>query len=1287
MQSKLSLARNVARLFVSSRAVRRIAFLVSALLLLLAVAAPALEAQFVGSAGRVTLETLSPDALLDATDAGALSRSQLLTLTLTLAPPSSRSVALTQFLNELQSTSSPNYRKFITPAEFAATYGPTADQIATVDAWAQSAGLTVTATSTSGMRMTVTGYPAQVEAAFALSLHQYQVAGHSYFANGTQPSVPTALAALITSVEGLEDLPADLETYSKGPGTTPGTLVNGTPTALTIAALAPAIDENLAPFVMLDATKSIGSLSAAQHAADEALFRQAAAEGITTLLTRDAASQGFPSDLPEITAVAKPGDVTDTQKPTVMRPGWQSVPGLPADQFRHAPDLTATSVATLASTLSSIAASLPGGRLGNVNSILYELAEVPGLYTQGDDVKEGTWEASTGLGLVDLEKLAKAFPRGTTSSFASLSLSSYSVTYGTPVTFTSNVTSGAGGTVPSGTVTFALGNGTNLTAPVTSGVASYTTTPTQLDAGTYSVQANYSGDGTYAAAQSPAGQLYISPQASVLSASVSTNATLGGTYNVNVTDTSGNGIGQPTGNITLLVQGTQTSLTQPLTAGTGATASTIFQVPANIVGTLTLSINCTTTTDFTCFNPYTTKVTVAKGIPGITISYTPNLPVAGQTITLNATMTGAGSGPTPTGSVTFYDGSTVLNSADVAANGTVTETGIVPNTTIHTITATYNGDANYNPVTTSGSSVAGGSTATSTSLTPSAVTVSGGQAFTLAIAVTPKTLINNTQPTGLVQILDNSAVIGTAPALASGATSYTLSFPTAGANSLTAYYPGDANYASSTSAATVITVSSASTVAVLASTISAATAKAGSSVNVTATVTLPGGTPTGLVTATILTTGTSSSVSGTLSANVGMTGASTTIPLTVPAAGSYQIVVGCPATDAFTCNAVDLSLTSTGSTTLIATTTTLSLAPATPLAGQPFALTAMVTPATTGAAAVSGTVLFFNGATQIGSGTISGGTATTTVTLASVKNASFAAVYSGDTNYLPSTSTPSSVSSTIVPATVTVSASGATGLAGTNVTLTAQVSGATTSGTAPTGKVSFYVDGTVPALLGTATLTAGTGGKPSIAQLNTEGIPAGTQTIYAVYSGDMNFATGVSASIAVGYSDYGVAFSPANITLTQGQTGIVALQVNTTAGFSGTIALACTPPPNSLITCSLSESSLSGSGTSTLTINTVADVKAENHLPGFKTLGGLSLAALVSWLLPFKKRRRLSGLLLVLLAFAVSVELSGCAASTVGTPIGGGTPLGTETLTINTSATSAGTVISHDSIYQVTIIP
>ena len=667
---------------------------------------------------RVTLDTLSPHALTGAVDAGPISSSQLLTLTLTLAPPSSRAAALSQFLTDLQTSTSPHYRKWLTPAEFAATYGATADQLTSVTAWAQSSGLSVTAISPSGMRLTVTGYPAQVQAAFAVSMRQYQVAGHTYFANATQPSLPSAVASLLTSVDGLDNLPSDLELYASGPGSTPANLVNGTPTPLTIAALVSNIDQSATPLLLVDATCAIGLPTTSQLAAYEALFQQAAAEGITTLLTRTASCEGFSSGLPEVTAVANPGDGADTQTPSFTRPAWQFAPGLPADQLRHAPDLTASSISALASTLASIAVSIDGHRLGNINPILYSLATTPELYTQPDDAAPGTWEPATGLGHVNLNTLAKAFPRstGTGQSYVSLSVSPNSyVSYGTALMFSSTVTSGTGGATPTGSVSYQTTAGAPICGPVAVDQNGNGSCPTStLAIGTYAVIAIYSGNSIYSSSQSPlpAAGITITGPPSTLTGVVSSGNPVGGTFTATITATVPAGAGAPTGNIILNFSGTSTSYTQPLVAQTSNTSSATFTEPASTVGTLTLNASCSGG-NISCPNPYTGNVTIAKATPAFTISYSPNPPLSGQNITLNAMLTAFGTAPVPTGSVTFYDNGTTLQSANLA-NGTVTETGVVPTTTTHNITATYNGDANYNVANSKGSGSTGSGTATLT---------------------------------------------------------------------------------------------------------------------------------------------------------------------------------------------------------------------------------------------------------------------------------------------------------------------------------------------------------------------------------------------------------------------------------------------------------------------------------------------------------------------------------------------------------------------------------------------
>ncbi len=1123
---------------------------------------------------RTTLETISPStfSVALAAENGPLPASQRFSLTLTLAQTSTRAAALDQFLCDLATPASPNYRKWISPAQFAAAYGATPEQIAAATAWLQAQGLSVDAVSPSGLRLSVSGFTAQVETAFAVDLHLYQVNGYSYFANANAPSLPSEAAGFFTSIEGLDDLPADLATWGGGPKTTHLTLLNGSPASLDIASISALVDANAMPIVTIDATFGTNTPSASAIAGYTALFRQAAAQGITTLLTRTAVYEGFPSGLPEVTDIAGQYDAPDTQTPFAVRPAWQVAPGLPADGLRHAPDLTASSVSALASTLSSVASRLAGQRLGNINPELYQLAPTPDLFTQPDSAPAGTWEPATGLGLVNLAELAKAMATGSGTSYTSVASSNYAPTHGQSITLTSNVTSGTGGATPTGTVTFVTSTGITLGSAAlnASGTATYTTD--QLAGGSNVIQANYSGNSTYAASSSPTTGIFVQPEPSALTVTVSSGNVYGGNSTVTVTDAATSGVGQPGGNITLTIEGPGTVFTQALAPSGVNSAVAIFTLPATTVGTQTVSINCAATPSFSCNNPFTTTVTVAKATPGLALTYSPNPPVSGGSISLTATMTGVPGAAMPTGNVLFYDNATILNGGTLS-NGKTTVTGTVPSTATHSISANYNGDANYNTAIAVGITVA-----TTTAMTASSYTVASGQSVTLSASVTPASVVGGVQPTGTVTFTAASqGVIGIATVMA-GVATLTTALP-AGVYTLTVTYSGDSSYASSYAAAP---------------------------------------------------------------------------------------------------NAVTVA----AAVTLISTATKLTYSPTTPAVGQTVTLTATVTSATSASAAISGSVMFFSGTTQLGQGTIASGVATATFVLTATNGQNVTAVYSGDTNYATSTSTAVTVLAALAPATVTLTASPNTGFTGSPITFTAQVSGTVTPVASPTGTVNFYLSGITPVLFSTATLTS-TGANTSAATFTTSSIPAGTQSVYAVYSGDTNFATAVSSTITLGLTDYALAFTPATLTLTSGQSGSTTIQVNTQGSFTGTITLSCMPPPDALVTCSLSQTSLLGNGTSTLTVSTTAGASTQNRGSDLKAIGGVSLAALLCFLLP--GRRRLPTLLLVLLALGLFAD-AGCTSSTT-TGSGGtvGTPLGTVNVTVDSVGSNGSTAISHDYAYQVTI--
>jgi subtilase family serine protease len=96
------------------------------------------------------------------------------TMSLDLVLPLRDAAGLKSFLADVYNPKSPNYRHFLTPAEFTARFGPTADQYEAVTRFATSHGLTVTGGSRDGMEVQVKGPVSAVETAFHVNMRTYQ---------------------------------------------------------------------------------------------------------------------------------------------------------------------------------------------------------------------------------------------------------------------------------------------------------------------------------------------------------------------------------------------------------------------------------------------------------------------------------------------------------------------------------------------------------------------------------------------------------------------------------------------------------------------------------------------------------------------------------------------------------------------------------------------------------------------------------------------------------------------------------------------------------------------------------------------------------------------------------------------------------------------------------------------------------------------------------------------------------------------------------------------------------
>src|SRR5262249_53201468 len=166
--------------------------------------------------------------------------------------------------------------------------------------------------------------------------------------------------------------------------------------------------------------------------------------------------------------------------------------------------------------------------------------------------------------------------------------------------------------------------------------------------------------------------------------------------------------------------------------------------------------------------------------------------------------------------------------------------------------------------------------------------------------------------------------------------------------------------------------------------------------------------------------------------------------------------------------------------------------------------TATVSPVAPGAGTPTGTVSFLDGGTSLGTATLTNGTATFTTTALTQGSHTITAVYSGDSNFITSTSAGVSqtVNLTAAPSTISLDSSVNPSVFGQVITLVATVTPSPPATGIPTGTVTFR-DGTT--VLGTVALDAN-----GRAPFQTGALSIGAHFLNAVYNGDGNFASSIT---------------------------------------------------------------------------------------------------------------------------------------------------------------------------------
>ena len=373
---------------------------------------------------------------------------------------------------------------------------------------------------------------------------------------------------------------------------------------------------------------------------------------------------------------------------------------------------------------------------------------------------------------------------GTTETVVSVGVPSTAA--GEPVTYSAAVSVSTGVGTPTGTVTFYAGPTQLCVATLSSGAASCSSDSAPV--GVDQVSGSYSGDDDFVGS---AGSSSLAVGTTTTAISESPSPALPGqalTLLASVSPVVGSG--SPSGTVTF-TDGSTPLCTAVLTAGSGSCSTT-----PSFTGTNTLTGTYSGDSDFASSSGSETESIGAASIT--TVMVAPSSVQWRQWVSYTASVAAAAGSGTPTGTVTFSDGSTALCIATLAG-GTATCSSFDAPGGVGTVVGSYSGDSNFTGSSgTSPLSVYGAGSFTNVSVDPSSV--SEGQQVTYTATVVPSSGTNT--PTGSVGFTSGTTLLCVAT-LVGGTGSCESSDAALGVDDVVGTYSGDADFTTSSGSATI----------------------------------------------------------------------------------------------------------------------------------------------------------------------------------------------------------------------------------------------------------------------------------------------------------------------------------------------------------------------------------------------------------------------------------------------------------------------------------------------------
>jgi autotransporter-associated beta strand protein len=665
------------------------------------------------------------------------------------------------------------------------------------------------------------------------------------------------------------------------------------------------------------------------------------------------------------------------------------------------------------------------------------------------------------------------------------------VTFTATVKANSNTTPGFN---PTGTVNF-FDNGTQLNgSPVVllpNGTATFTTAG--LSAAIHAITAVYSGNTNFISTTSaPVSQVVLNTATTSLFTSKSpTVYSEPFTLTVVVTPNLG-GLPTPTGTVAIFDGNTQIgsgtlngtgqfSFTPaPLTVGTHNNLTAVYSPSVPYTSSSYYTSTSLPTTEVVTLASSTTTITSSSGLVGGTPTS-----VYSEPVTFTAQVLPVGPAQAiPTGVVTFFDdtGSGPLQIGTANLDPVTGLAAFTPTTPLlvgtHSISATYAGT----PTTFQGSSTTSPVTqhVTADNTTTTLATLSNtvyGQPVTFAATVKP-VFPGTAAPSGTVNFFDDTgsgpAFIGSGTLNSSGVATFTPSSPlTVGAHSINAAYVATTNFNGSTSAAQSMQVSAANTSTQLALLTTQSVYGQAVTFQATVTVVSPG---TGIPSGTVIfldDIGDGNGPQQIGSTGLNGSGVATFMTVNPLPVGSQKITASYVATTNYAGSTSPQQIqvvTPTGTAISVVSSSALSGGVYTAVYSQLLTFTATVTATGLGGGTPTGTVYFYDGNNQIGTGTLNGsGQATfSPTTPLTVGSHLISAAYGSTTNFQSSTSATITQQITQEKTSVVVNSSANPSVYTQPVTFTAVVTPTAPGTSIPIGTMVTFKDGTNITPIGTA---------------------------------------------------------------------------------------------------------------------------------------------------------------------------------------------------------------------------